>query len=72
MVERENLAGGLSDEALSAAIAQVMADHTDKVDAYRAGKTALLGFFTGQVMRATGGKADPATLNTSLQAALNG
>lgn len=71
IIERENLAGGLSEEALNAAIAQVMADNADKVDAYRGGRTALLGFFTGQVMRATGGKADPATLNAALQAALN-
>lgn len=72
IIERENLAGGLSEDALNAAIAQVMADNADKVDAYRGGRTALLGFFTGQVMRATGGKADPATLNAALQAALNG
>jgi len=31
----------------------------DKVEAFRAGKTSLLGLFTGQVMKATGGKADP-------------
>ncbi|MCD0171193.1 glutamine--tRNA ligase, partial [Deinococcus sp. 23YEL01] len=72
IIERENLAGGLSEGALSAAVAQVMAANPDKVEAYRGGRTALLGFFTGQVMRATGGKADPATLNAALEAALAG
>ena len=34
-------------------------DHEDRVDAYLEGKTGLLGFFVGQVMRRTKGKADP-------------
>jgi len=72
IIDRENLAGSLSEDALNAAIAQVLADNADKVDAYRAGRTALLGFFTGQVMRLSGGKADPATLNAALTAALAG
>ena len=49
----------LSDAELSAAIDAVLGALPDKVAAYRAGKTNLLGLFTGQVMRATGGKADP-------------
>jgi len=31
----------------------------EKVEAYRAGKTSLMGLFTGQARRATGGRADP-------------
>ena len=34
---------------------------------YRAGKDKLFGFFVGQVMKATGGKANPAQLNELLQ-----
>ncbi len=45
-------------DALAPVVDQVMADNAGKVEEYRAGKTGLLGFFTGQVMRATGGKAN--------------
>jgi len=56
---RLGLDRALSDADLSAAIDAVLGGAPDKVAAYRAGKTSLLGLFTGQVMRATGGKADP-------------
>ena len=49
----------LSDAELSAAIDSVLNALPDKVAAYRAGKTSLLGLFTGQAMKATGGKASP-------------
>ena len=52
----------VSASDLSAAVDAALAAMPDKVEAYRAGKTSLLGLFTGQVMRATGGKADPKTL----------
>lgn len=54
----------LSDEgALTAHIAQVLATNPDKVAAYRGGKEGLLGFFVGQVMKATQGKANPHLVN---------
>ncbi len=56
---RLGLDRALSDAELSAAVDEVLGGLPDKVAAYRAGKTNLLGLFTGQVMRATGGKADP-------------
>jgi glutaminyl-tRNA synthetase len=37
------------------------------VEAYRAGKTSLLGLFTGQVMKATGGKADPRAVQEAIR-----
>ena len=70
IIEREGLNAGLSAEALQQAVAEVLSANPDKVDAYRGGKTALLGFFTGQVMRATGGKADPQQLAAALKDAL--
>ena len=39
---------------------------------YRSGKDKLFGFFVGQVMKATGGKANPAMLNELLKTKLNG
>ena len=46
--------------AIDAAIDQVMAENADKVAQYRAGKVQLMGWFVGQVMKATQGKANPA------------
>ena len=43
---------------LEPVIAEVLAAHPDQVAAYRGGKDGLLGFFVGQVMKATGGKAN--------------
>jgi len=58
--------------ALDAAIAEVMAANADKVADYRSGKDKLFGFFVGQVMKASGGKANPAVVNEMLKAALAG
>ena len=46
-------------EALIPLVESLLEAHPDKVQAYRSGKTGLLGFFVGQVMKATGGKAQP-------------
>jgi len=40
-------------------VERLLDDHPGKVEAYRDGKTGLAGFFVGQVMRETGGSADP-------------
>jgi aspartyl-tRNA(Asn)/glutamyl-tRNA(Gln) amidotransferase subunit B len=58
----------ISDEtALIAAIDQVLADHPTEVDEFRRGKDKLLGFFMGQVMKATQGKANPQAVNKLLR-----
>ncbi|HEV7865379.1 MAG TPA: glutamine--tRNA ligase/YqeY domain fusion protein [Acidimicrobiia bacterium] len=50
----------VSDEgAIAAMVDEVIAANPDKAAAYRAGKTALAGFFVGQVVRASQGKANP-------------
>jgi aspartyl-tRNA(Asn)/glutamyl-tRNA(Gln) amidotransferase subunit B len=58
--------------AIEAAIDSVLAAQSDKVAEYRAGKDKLYGFFVGQVMKATGGKANPALLNDILKKKLAG
>ena len=58
----------ISDEsALLAAVEQVLADHPKEVDEFRAGREKLLGFFMGQVMKATQGKANPQAVNKLLR-----
>ena len=49
--------------ALEPVIDAVIADNPAQVEQYRAGKTKLLGFFVGQVMKQTGGKANPQQVN---------
>jgi len=63
----------ISDEAsIAAAVEKVIAENPSQVEAYRKGKTATLGWFVGQVMKATGGKANPALLNKILKDKLQG
>jgi aspartyl-tRNA(Asn)/glutamyl-tRNA(Gln) amidotransferase subunit B len=58
--------------AIGKAIAAVMAANPGQLADYRAGKDKLFGFFVGQVMKATGGKANPAQLNELLKKMLAG
>jgi glutaminyl-tRNA synthetase len=52
-------------------VEEVLEAHPEEVDGYREGKTGLLGFFTGQIMRRTRGKADPQTVQRLLREALS-
>ncbi len=58
--------------ALEAQVDAVLAASPDEVAAYRAGKKKLMGFFVGQVMRATRGKANPQAVNQLLRSKLEG
>ena len=55
---------------IETAVEKVMAENAAEVQAYRAGKTKLLGFFVGQVMRETKGKANPQVVNEVLKSKL--
>jgi aspartyl-tRNA(Asn)/glutamyl-tRNA(Gln) amidotransferase subunit B len=59
-------------DAIEGAIAAVLAAHTEKVAEYRAGRDKLYGFFVGQIMRATQGKANPTLVNELLKKKLAG
>ena len=58
--------------AIEAIVDSVLAEHPDMVAEYRGGKTRLLGYFVGQVMKASRGKANPNTVNEILRARLDG
>jgi aspartyl-tRNA(Asn)/glutamyl-tRNA(Gln) amidotransferase subunit B len=63
----------LGDEgALVPIIDAVIAAHPDQAETYRGGKEGVLGFFVGQVMRETQGKADPKVVNQLLREKLRG
>jgi aspartyl-tRNA(Asn)/glutamyl-tRNA(Gln) amidotransferase subunit B len=58
--------------AIERVIDEVMQSNPGQLAEYRAGKDKLFGFFVGQVMKATGGKANPAQLNELLRRKLPG
>jgi aspartyl-tRNA(Asn)/glutamyl-tRNA(Gln) amidotransferase subunit B len=72
IVARKGLVQVTDTGAISAAVDAVLAQNADKVAEYRAGKDKLLGFFVGQVMKATGGKANPQAVNEILRGKLAG
>jgi aspartyl-tRNA(Asn)/glutamyl-tRNA(Gln) amidotransferase subunit B len=57
---------------IDALIDEVMAANPDQVAGYRSGKEALIGFFVGQVIKASHGKANPKIVNERLRAKLTG
>jgi aspartyl-tRNA(Asn)/glutamyl-tRNA(Gln) amidotransferase subunit B len=72
IVEREGLRQVSDETAIQAAVDAVIAAHPGQVATYRKGKTSTLGWFVGQVMRNTGGKANPQLVNDLLKKTLDG
>jgi len=58
--------------AIEAMVDEVMAANPDKVEEYRGGKDKLMGFFVGQVMKASKGQANPGVVNQILRDKLSG
>lgn len=71
-VKEKGLVQISDSSALEAAVDKVLADNPAEVEAFRGGKTKLISFFVGQVMRATRGKANPALVNELLAKKLAG
>ena len=72
IIEEKGLRQVSDTGAIEALVEQVIAENPDKVADYRGGKTKLAGWFVGQVMKASGGKANPKTVNEALRAKLEG
>jgi aspartyl-tRNA(Asn)/glutamyl-tRNA(Gln) amidotransferase subunit B len=72
IVEEKGLKQVTDTGAIDAAIDKVIADNAAKVSDYRSGKQAMFGWFVGQVMKATQGKANPAMVNELLKKKLGG
>lgn len=71
IVEEEGLVQITDTGAIEAAIDAIIAANGDKVAEYKSGKDKLFGFFVGQAMKATEGKANPAMLNEILKKKLS-
>ncbi len=70
IVDAEGL-GQIGDEsAMQALVAQVLAQHADAAAQFHAGKTTILGFLVGQVMKASDGKANPKVVSELIRRAL--
>ncbi|MEK7408919.1 MAG: Asp-tRNA(Asn)/Glu-tRNA(Gln) amidotransferase subunit GatB [Acidobacteriota bacterium] len=67
IIEREGLRQISDVDALSRTVDEVLAANPKQVEQYKAGKAAVLGFLVGQVMKATRGQANPATVNQLLK-----
>jgi aspartyl-tRNA(Asn)/glutamyl-tRNA(Gln) amidotransferase subunit B len=71
LVESKGLLQISDTGVIETAIDEVLAAHPKELEQYRNGKTKMLGFFVGQVMKQTGGRADPKLTNQLLARKLN-
>jgi len=71
LVEEKGLAMISDSSSILPIIDELIIEHPDEVQAFRNGKTKLLGFFVGQLMKRTKGKADPKLANKLLAEKLN-
>lgn len=70
LIDELNLAQTGDDDTLQQLVDEVLAAFPDKVEQYKSGKKGLLGMFMGQIMKKSGGKADPKKTNQLLTQAL--
>ena len=72
LIESKGLKQITDTGAITAMVEEVIANNPNQVEQYRAGKEQLIGFFVGQVMKASKGKANPAQVNQELIKHLKG
>jgi aspartyl-tRNA(Asn)/glutamyl-tRNA(Gln) amidotransferase subunit B len=58
--------------AIEALVDEVLANNPSQVEAYKAGQEKMMGYFVGQIMKASGGQANPGQVNQILKAKLGG
>jgi aspartyl-tRNA(Asn)/glutamyl-tRNA(Gln) amidotransferase subunit B len=67
IVEEQGLVQISDSSAIDDIVSGILAANPEEVQAYKSGKTKLLGFFVGQVMRETRGQANPKLVNEILK-----
>ncbi len=72
VIAEQGLEQVTDQSAIEAIVDEVIAANPEQLAQYRDGKTKLMGFFVGQVMKASQGKANPGQVNAILQQRLNG
>jgi aspartyl-tRNA(Asn)/glutamyl-tRNA(Gln) amidotransferase subunit B len=71
IVDDQDLRQITDERMLNKVVAEIVDKYPENVELYRDGKRQLLGFFVGQVMKATGGKANPELANLIVRKQLN-
>jgi aspartyl-tRNA(Asn)/glutamyl-tRNA(Gln) amidotransferase subunit B len=71
IIEREGLRQISDTDSLAKIVDEVIANSAKQVEQYKSGKTGVLGYLVGQVMKATQGQANPAVVNDLLKAKLS-
>ncbi len=71
IVKEKGLVQITDTSAIEKVVDEVIGANPKQFEQYRSGKTALLGFFVGQVIKATGGKANPQAVNEILKSRLD-
>ena len=72
IVEEKGLKQISDSGEIEAIVDQVIAGGAKQVEQYKSGNEKIIGWFVGQVMKATGGKANPAAVNKILREKLSG
>ncbi len=71
IVEKKGLVQITDTDALEDVVLKIISSHPEEAEAYKNGKTKLLGFFVGQIMKETRGQANPKMVNDILKQKLN-
>jgi aspartyl-tRNA(Asn)/glutamyl-tRNA(Gln) amidotransferase subunit B len=71
IVKEQGLVQITDEDALIKTVEEILQNHPNEVEAYKGGKEKLFGFFVGQVMKATQGKANPQLVNKILKRRLH-
>jgi aspartyl-tRNA(Asn)/glutamyl-tRNA(Gln) amidotransferase subunit B len=71
IVEKQGFAQVSDESTLSAVVEQVVGGHPKEVEKCKAGKTKILSFLVGQIMKETKGQANPKKVNDLLRKALD-
>ncbi len=72
IVEKKGLSQISDEGAIKSIVENIINSHPKEVESYKNGKTNLLGFFVGQVMKETKGRANPKTVNELVRQILEG
>ena len=70
VIAEQGLQQVTDDSAIAVFVDQVLNDNPDQIEQYRAGKDKVFGFFVGQVMKLSKGKANPKQVNELLKTRL--
>jgi aspartyl-tRNA(Asn)/glutamyl-tRNA(Gln) amidotransferase subunit B len=71
IIERDGLSQVSDTSAIEEIVKKIIADNSESVEKYKSGRTNVLGFFVGQTMKSSGGKANPKIVTEIVSRYLN-